>query len=226
MINFSDGGVIHTVEEITDENGEEFTKSVKAITGIDVDVVSGETEAKLALLGALNGCDGGVIDIGGASTEVAVKEDGEVVYSTSYKVGAVALKNQFVGDKDKITNHLKSVLFAPKRLYKSKFYAIGGTVTTIASIDLKQCVYNPDLIHGHTLSIDRVKEIADELFSISPQEIIEKYPTATPRVDVISGGAQILYEVMLCYGIDVVTVSESDNLEGYLEYLLNEKTKN
>ena len=24
MINFSDGGVIHTVEEITDENGEEF----------------------------------------------------------------------------------------------------------------------------------------------------------------------------------------------------------
>ena len=57
-------------------NGNEFLNEVKRLCGIEVDVVSGEFEAELGLIGALNGEDGGVVDVGGASSEVVVMSGG------------------------------------------------------------------------------------------------------------------------------------------------------
>ncbi len=208
------------------ENGEEFTKEVKSMTGLDVHVVSGEIEAELALLGALNGKDGGVIDVGGASTEIAVKEGGDTVYFSSYKVGAVSLKNEFNGDREKISLHLKNTFICPKRRFLVDFYAVGGTVCALASINLNLKKYDTCAVDGSILSVERVKSLVNELSSLSPEEISIKYPTAKSRADIISGGAQILYEIMKCYNLSSVCVSESDNLEGYLEYILNEKAKN
>ena len=61
------------------ENGDEFVKRVKELCPLAVDVVSGEREAELGVLGALTG-DGAVLDIGGASTELVVRKEGEIVY--------------------------------------------------------------------------------------------------------------------------------------------------
>ena len=40
-----------------------------------MDVVSGKEEAKLGYIGALDGQDGAIIDVGGASTEITVVAD-------------------------------------------------------------------------------------------------------------------------------------------------------
>lgn len=208
------------------ENGNDFVCAVKKLTGLDVDVVSGEIEAELAVLGALKGQNGGVIDIGGASTEVAFSEGGETVYSVSYKVGAVSLFGDCMRDRDKIKNHLGSTIKGVRRLFKGDFYAIGGTVTTLASIDLKLDKYQPEKTNGHYLSLDAIKNISNELFSLTPEEIATRYPTAKSRADVIAGGSEILISVLTAYGINGVIASESDNLEGYLEYVLkNEERK-
>lgn len=208
------------------ENGKDFVSAVKKLTGLGVDVVSGEIEAELAVLGALKGQNGGVIDIGGASTEVAFSEDGETVYSVSYKVGAVSLYGDFARERDKIKNYLSSTIKGARRLFKGDFYAIGGTVTTLASIDLKLTEYEPDKTNGHYLSLETIKKLSNELFSLTPDEIALKYPTAKSRVDVIAGGSEILLSVLTAYGINGVIASESDNLEGYLEYVLkNEERK-
>ena len=50
------------------------------------------------------------------------------------------------------------------------------------------------------------------LYAIQPQ-----------RADIIAGGATILYEVCKHLNIDGFTVSEKDNLEGYLYHIQNEK---
>ncbi|MBO4323420.1 MAG: hypothetical protein J5836_02040, partial [Clostridia bacterium] len=60
------------------DNGEEFVALLKA-DGVDVEVISGEEEGELSLLGALGGKDGGVIDIGGASTEIVIAKGGKIV---------------------------------------------------------------------------------------------------------------------------------------------------
>ena len=207
-------------------NGSEFTSKVKELTFIDVDVVSGELDAELALMGALKGVDGGVIDIGGASTEVAYKQGGETVYAVSYKVGAVSLRNECGRDRGLVKNYLENTIMGVRRLFPGEFFAIGGTVTTLASIDLGLKEYCPEKTDGHYLSVERVKSLADELFSLTPTEIASRYPTAKSRADVIAGGAEILLSVLTAYGINGVKASENDNLEGYLEYLLkNEEIK-
>lgn len=208
------------------ENGNDVVSLVKSKTGLKVDVVSGEREADLALLGALLGEDGGVIDIGGASTEVAVSISRKRVYGKSYPVGAVSLKNECGCDRLKIENYL-STIFETNDSFNYKFYGVGGTITTLCAIDLNLTKYCPEKLGGHYLSIDRVKGLARLLSSLSPEEIREKYPIASNRADVIGGGAHILLRVMKAYKISGVYGSDSDNLEGYLESVKNyEKTEN
>ncbi len=202
------------------ENGNEVVSLVKQKTGLNVDVVSGEKEADLALIGALSGQDGGVIDIGGASTEVAVSVAGSRVYGKSYKVGSVSLKNECGSDAEKIDNFL-STIFEDEVGFDCKFYGVGGTITTLCAIDQNLTEYDPEKLSGYYLPIDRVYELARLLCSLTPDEIKEKYPIASKRADVIGGGALILLKAMRTYKIGGIFSSDSDNLEGYLKSVIN-----
>jgi exopolyphosphatase/guanosine-5'-triphosphate,3'-diphosphate pyrophosphatase len=62
------------------ENREAFLDAVKALCPLAVEIVSGEEEAKLGVLGALGVRDGSIVDVGGASTEITVQKDGKIVY--------------------------------------------------------------------------------------------------------------------------------------------------
>ena len=68
------------------KNGNVFVDKVKEVCGITVDVVSGGIEAKIGAIGALDGADGGLIDIGGASTEITVIKDKKTIYSKSINI--------------------------------------------------------------------------------------------------------------------------------------------
>ena len=206
-------------------NGSDVALLIKQKTSVTVDVVSGETEANLAVLGALNGSFGGVIDIGGASTEVAYREN-ETEYAVSYDVGAVTLHDKCGRDETLIESYLQAIIKGVRRRFIGDFYAIGGTCTALASIDLNLLEYDRDKVHGHYLSLKAVKDLSNKLSALSPREIKERYPTAKSRADVIFGGSKILLSVMEGYGLQGVIVSESDNLEGYLEYLLKNEEKN
>ena len=207
------------------KNGSYFTELVKQKTSISVDVVSGETEAELALYGALGVSDGGIIDIGGASTEVAVKEGGQTVFAISFDVGAVSLHNLAGGNHDKIMEILAEKIKGVKRKFAGDFYCVGGTVTTLATIVLGLNTYDAKKVSECVLNFKEVESLAKMLINMSPKEIYDKFPTARSRADIIAGGAYILLSVMQAFGIEKVHTSDSDNLEGYLEYLNNEKAK-
>ena len=72
-------------------NGREFAEKINELIGLKVDIVDGDTEALIGFLGATNGKDGGVIDIGGASTEIIVQKNSEIQYSKSVNVGVVKI---------------------------------------------------------------------------------------------------------------------------------------
>lgn len=207
------------------KNGGELVKLIKDKTGLNVEVVSGETEAELALLGALNGEDGGVIDIGGASTEVAVKIGKETVYSVSYPVGAVTLASEFKGDYEKAKEYLSSLIKGVRQNFDLKFYGIGGTITTIGSIALDLNDYQPEVFDKKSIPFKTVSETVDELLRLTQDEIKKKYVIASKRSDIIGFGGLILISVLKAYKINEIIVSDGDNLEGYLEYKLNEKTQ-
>lgn len=197
------------------KNGKEFCDVVLKDSGIKIDVVSGEAEAKLGLTGVLKGKDGGIIDIGGASSEIAVVKNGELVYSYSLPYGVVKIKdacgNNYFKTDDFTKEKIKEYGFIPK----SKFYGIGGTATQIAAIALKLAVYDRNKVNCYVLTENIVKAVIDEVNGKTTEELKAVTGLDPARADVILGGAVMLKNIMERIGVSQITVSEDDNLEGY-----------
>ena len=212
--------VFATAAVRSSSNGSEFTQYVKAHHGIDVDVISGETEAEIALLGALGNSDGGIIDLGGASCEVTVREGGAVVYTKSVNVGAVRLLDTCGRDRDKLEKYIDEKLKEYGRLDASKYAMCGvsGTATSLAAAKHRLKVYDPTIVHGTVLTAEDIKVFADMFLSMTVEEIKNLGFVSVWRADVIGGASLFLYRLMQYMNISMFTVSENDNLEGYLIY--------
>ena len=79
-------------------NGEEFLKRVNDETGITMNIITGEREAYLGYLGVINTIamkDFLLFDLGGASVEMTLVQDGENIHSISLPIGAVTLTEKF-----------------------------------------------------------------------------------------------------------------------------------
>ncbi len=198
------------------KNPELFINEVNKLCGLTVEVIKGEKEAELGLKGVLGGCDGGVIDVGGASTEIAIINDGNIIYSKSINIGAVKLKDAC--GQDRKLSEIK-VLEAIKEfgeIFNTKFFAIGGTATSISSMMQELVIYNPEIVDGFKICKNELKNLVDKLYSLTVEERKNLKGLQPERAEVIAGGALILLKLMQNFNIESVTVSESDNLEGYL----------
>jgi exopolyphosphatase/guanosine-5'-triphosphate,3'-diphosphate pyrophosphatase len=143
-------------------NKKEFLDLVKDLCSIEVDVISGEIEANLGALGAVQN-NGGIIDVGGASSEVLVINDGKTVFSKSLDVGAVKLTDKFGDNKESVISFIEKKVEEYGEIPKTVFFGIGGTATTLASIDQKMKVYDPKKVHGYSISTERIKEIREAI---------------------------------------------------------------
>ncbi|MBE5737475.1 MAG: Ppx/GppA family phosphatase [Clostridiales bacterium] len=196
-------------------NKQEFLELVRKLCSINVDVISGDMEASLGALGAVQD-NGGIIDVGGASSEVMVVKDAKTVFSRSLDVGAVKLTDKFGQDKEKIISFIDKKVEEYGNIPITNFFGIGGTATTLASIDQKMKVYDPKLVHGYSISIERIKEIRDMLFSMSLEQRQELDGLQKERALVIPSGVALIYRILTKAGAQKITISERDNLEGYL----------
>lgn len=80
-------------------NGRKLSKRIKKLTGINIEIIDGEEEARLIfeskLFDRIQPAETRFlyIDVGGGSTELTLLEHGEIVRSRSFKVGTVRLLN-------------------------------------------------------------------------------------------------------------------------------------
>ena len=199
------------------KNKQVFISKVKDLTGITVDVIEGALEAKLGAIGALNSGDGGIIDVGGASSEVLIIKNKKIIYSKSLNIGAVKLFNLCGQDKEKILDLVKKYVDEYGEIPQSAFYGIGGTATSIASMDLALKEYDTNLVHGHAISINKILKLRDKLLDMSVEEKRNIVGLQKDRAEVIAGGVALVYEILKRANAQKIIISESDNLEGYLE---------
>ncbi|MBQ8426644.1 MAG: hypothetical protein IJX16_02655 [Clostridia bacterium] len=198
------------------KNRAEFLDCVKNLTGIDVEVVSGDTEAELGFKGALNGRDGGIIDIGGASAEVVVVRDGNKIYGKSLDIGVVKIKDLCGQKKDCVIDFCSQKIKEYGFIPNAEFFGIGGTATSISAILLGLDKYQPEKVNGYQIKLFDLQKLVDKLFSMNVEERKLLKGLQPERAEVIAGGAMLMLMLMQKIGLDYITVSESDNLEGYL----------
>lgn len=199
------------------ENGAEFVALVFARTGVTVDVISGEEEASIGLLGACGAGDGGIIDIGGGSTELTLRVGGAVAYSKSLDIGAVRLYDLCGRDyealdklaREKIKGYGEVSCDVP-------LYGIGGTATSLAALAQGLKEYNPEKVQDYKLTVPCLEQTVRRVFSETPGKLAEESCLPLKRAEIIGGGALLLLRLLEYLKVSEITVSERDNLEGYL----------
>lgn len=219
------------------ENRDKFIQLAKAETGIEVMVIEGTEEAELGIIGVMSELEVSndgllVIDIGGGSTELILGNANTIEYSISINVGAVRMTEKFIRENPiteeaiyKLDENL-NVMFkntidnlSAKKI--SKVIAIGGTATTLASMYHGFKIYKPEIVHNSVLSIEFLKETFEKVKNMTIEERYKIDGLQKERADVIPSGLYILIYILTKLGINEVTISENDNLEGtIMKYIL------
>ncbi|XP_052194125.1 uncharacterized protein LOC127802390 isoform X2 [Diospyros lotus] len=98
-------------------NQSQFLRSIHQSLGLEVDVLSGEEEARLTYIGVLQfhpvfNKTVLTIDIGGGSTEFVIGRKGQVIFGTSLKLGHVTLTEEFVKrhEIERMREHIRSAI--------------------------------------------------------------------------------------------------------------------
>jgi exopolyphosphatase / guanosine-5'-triphosphate,3'-diphosphate pyrophosphatase len=190
------------------ENGEAFLGEIEWSYGFATRLLSGDEEAELTLRG-IGSVDAGtlVVDIGGGSTELQVTG---TELRTSLDIGCVRLTERFGEDVSAIRAHVRGLL---PELEAEHAIGVAGTVTTIAALDLGLEAYDPERVHGHSISNESVHAQTGRLASLTldGRTAIGVEPG---RAGVIVAGAAILTEILDRYRLDAIRASERDILHG------------
>jgi exopolyphosphatase / guanosine-5'-triphosphate,3'-diphosphate pyrophosphatase len=196
------------------ENGEAFLGEVEWSYGFTTRLLSGDEEAELMLRG-VGAIDTGtlVLDIGGGSTELVMLDS-----RVSLDVGSVRLTERFLHSDPPTGDELAACAQQVRPLLPSldptSAVGVAGTITTLAALDLGLDEYDRERVHGHELSRAGVERQLERLAAL-PLAKRREVPALEPeRAPVIVAGAVIAREVLAAYGLDEMTVSEHDILDG------------
>lgn len=218
-------------------NSQEFIDAVLKDTGIRINTISGIREAELTAKGVLLGFAESarplfIVDIGGGSTEWIMVNPGRAgsSFSGSLQAGVVDLFERFAetdplspdnlraiyGEIDSHLSHLMRKI--PEHLPSDTvFVGTGGTVTTLASLDLGLRAYDANKIHMHTITAERLHRLRDLLLSLPLCKRKEMDGLEPERADLIIPGILLTIKFMDFFGFSEITVSDYGLLEGLLK---------
>ena len=222
-------------------NGPEFCRRVREEVGLEIEVISGEREARLAFASVQNAFDLAgrnvvMADIGGGSTEIVFATGNLIESIFSTPLGAVRLTEQFsLADPQdaaafqqsldqleaEITTVLKKQtarpLFAPHLLV-----GCGGTFTTLGEVVMaaKRAANLP--VAGYQVSHAEVRHLLDRLRKL-PLRARRAMPGMTPdRADIIIAGLSIVDALMKRFRVNLLAVHTRGVRDGLVREMIDE----
>ncbi len=214
----------------------DFTSRVQSELGLMIRIITGEEEAKLIHLACQKefshlGFPFMVLDIGGGSTELII-DDGKNKTINSFPFGAVTLTEKFLFSDPPIKTEIKKLRkyvsnllneWSESHLQTTNLYGHGmpcpyseqltliapaGTPTTLCALHKKLNTYDPNQVHGSTMTKDDLGEIIRKLQRLSLEKRAQLPCLPLKRADVIIAGAHILDVVLGNFQIDSLCISD------------------
>ena len=211
-------------------NQKDFVSRAKKEAGLEIEVISWEEEADLMVKGVLWKLpniekDILVFDIGGGSTEFLLARDRKIVSAVGTQLGTVRLTEKFISHHPIDVNEYKALETHFRRelnVVKEKLSGFppevlvgtAGTVTTLAAIDGNVYPYDPEKIHGRSLTFKRVEELLEDLKNKSLAERSAMRAIEKGREDLIIAGGALVLETMRVFECNLLIVSEHGLREG------------
>lgn len=212
-------------------NKSEFINAIKSATGIEIEILSGDDEAKWTFIGAIYDkvTTGGkitTIDIGGGSTEITTasidkavidKHDFSKIPLTgkSLDIGSVRINEKFlsahpptyesIADAEKFINdNLNKIDF---NISGSQLIGVAGTITTLGAIKLGLNKFEADKVDNLEVTIDEIEQILSRLTPLTLEELYVMGDYMTGRADIVIPGILIIKCFMRKFGFEKLTVS-------------------
>ncbi len=223
--------------------GAEFADRVWRETGIRLDIITAEEEARLAVMGCHTLLEEGsdpalVFDIGGGSTELVIVDttgpEPRTLDWLSVPWGVVSLaeaeahNHNLLGDRlaayermvERVRNSFGTFgeTFATRKALR--LLGTSGTVTTLASVHLQLPAYDRSLIDGLIVPSSAMRGISAKLSKLSLTERAGLACIGHERADLVVAGCAILEAIMDIWPAPRVGVADRGIREGILRQLI------
>ena len=211
------------------ENGDAFIAELRERFGLSARIIDGGEEARLTYRGATAAKPTTeptlVADIGGGSTELTIGTGDDLVFHTSLQAGVVRHTERCINsdpptakELDALAGDIRGILdrevAAESDAHAEAGIAVAGTPTSLAAIELELDPYDPERVHGHSLSLEAIQRMLSQLASAPNSERAQTVGLHPDRSPTIVAGTVILVELMRAFGLEEIQVSEHDILHG------------
>lgn len=205
-------------------NRREIIERVRTEVGIDIELISGEEEAKLSFLGSGIDSQSGILtDIGGGSSEIVVFEQGKVVKTSSLNIGSLVAFDNFArklfitkDEKKLLEDDIKLMLASNNlnRVQHDLVCAVGGSAR--ACLKLYNEYYDKEA--GNVIiTMDGLKNLINTLINMenrAKMKLILK--VKADRIHTLIPGMIILYRIAKYFYADIIRVSMTGIREGFV----------
>ncbi len=217
-------------------NREEFVRAAKERSGLDIQVLSDEQEARYGYLAAVNSTtltDGVALDIGGGSMQLTHVEDRLARAARSWRLGAVVTTERFLGAQRVKPKHLKALReHVRDELTEApwlddaggRLAGIGGTVRNLAAAVMHERGMPSYGVQGFCIDRSELDALVDRLADLAPSDRGGVPGIKPERGDLILAGAVVVQSVMEAGGFATLEVTEAGMREGaFFEELLGDE---
>ena len=214
------------------ENRDEFLDRVSREAGFEVELISGDEEARRTMLGIRSGLPDGVtdvlaLDIGGGSTEFILERPGQKPVVRSIDIGVVRLCERLLRHdppteeeirqaREWIAKETNTAITGMGDYQTATFVGTAGTITSLAAMAQKLPTYEPARIHNYRLQLHTIQALEQTLLSRKKAARAGLPGLEKGREEVIAAGAVIIRTVMETLGLAAVLVSDLGLREGVL----------
>lgn len=175
------------------KNGKAIIKKIRKDTGIRIEVIDGQEEARLIYNNHVECMEDRVgnyiyVDVGGGSTEINLLHDGELIQSLSYNIGTVRILSNAV--KEETWQQMKQDLTRLTADYGGiNIIGSGGNINKLFRIAEKKDK------RKLRLPVTSLQTLYDKMKVLTPEQRMEAYDLKADRADVIVPAAEIFLTI-------------------------------
>ena len=220
-------------------NGQHFVSQVSADTGINIDVIDGNTEAEyiykgVKAAGCLSAKNSLILDIGGGSVEFIICNKEQVLWKQSVEVGAARLMDKFHQEdpitrnrisalNDYLTRHLQDFFDTSLKYQVDNIIGTSGSFESYAELAerSKGKSFDPKKNSNYYFTRTDVTKVLDDIITSSHQQREAMQVIIPVRIDMIVSAALVTKFVMKKLNTGKVIMTTNSLKEGVLAAMIN-----
>ncbi len=206
------------------DNGPEIIRAIEKKTGIRIDIIDGQEEARMIYnnhIEYMKGRKGNFmyVDVGGGSTEINLLADGELVCSRSYNIGTVRILNEAVPESEwgRLSKDMRDLALSYPGI---NIIGSGGNINKLIKL-----VKGRDSRYSR-MTVQSLQELYDKLKDMSVEERMEEYALKPDRADVIVPAGRIFLTIAGITEATYIYVPVIGLADGIIDGLYSKNIKN